>query len=94
MIGPGNPRRAWRSTPSLSLDVYRMYAFVMTISAPNRCAISAGGIRTLFGFTTGIRAGVRTGPWRVSSTPNRASPSRSTTSNTAGHPDLLIIGFA
>src|SRR5207244_10868451 len=72
----------------------RTLAFVLPISQPNLVAIAAGGIRNLFGFTTGIRAGVRTRPSRVSNTPRRPSPSRSRISNTAGHSSLRIIGFA
>src|SRR5437879_4999655 len=99
MIGPWYWRRSWTAESSTDRSPFcttrqSAYAFVITISAPNFEAISAGGIRTLFGLITGMRAGVRTGPWGVTNRPRRPSPSRSRTSNTAGHPDLLIIGFA
>src|SRR6266508_2026633 len=57
----------------------------MRISAPNREARSCGATTGRFGFTTGTRAGVVTGPWAVSRIPMRARPSRSRTSNTRGH---------
>src|SRR5881628_756071 len=89
MMAPGNPRNLWM--PSLTIasrsgDFPRMYAFVIRICAPNRPARSRGGMIGRFGLTTGASVGVATGPWAVSTTPIRASPSRSRTSNMRGHP--------
>src|SRR3989337_1205868 len=80
MIGPSFSRTSWtvrssKDFPSFFAVWYRMYAFVITISAPNFSAMSAGGIRILFGFTTGIRVGVWTTPCRVSGMPRRWRPS-------------------
>src|SRR2546425_4979181 len=88
MTAPGNPRNLW--TPSRTIasrpgDFPRMYAFVIRICAPNRVARSRGGMIGRFGLTTGARVGVATRPCGVSSTPIRASPSRSRTSNMRGH---------
>src|SRR5881296_946588 len=88
MTAPGKPRNLWtpsRTIASRSGDFPRMYAFVIRICAPNRVAKSRGGMIGRFGLTTGARVGVATRPCAVSSTPIRASPSRSRTSNMRGH---------
>src|SRR5437879_998454 len=88
MTAPGKPRNWWmpsRTIASRPGDFPRMYAFVIRICAPNRVARSLGGMIGRFGLTTGARVGVATRPCAVSSTPIRASPSRSRTSNMRGH---------
>src|SRR2546430_7015763 len=89
VTAPGKPRNLWmpsRTIASRSGDFPRMYAFVIRICAPNRAAKSLAGMIGRFGLTTGASVGVATGPWAVSRTPIRASPSRSRTSNMPGHP--------
>src|SRR3989454_342668 len=88
MTAPGNPRNLWTASRTIASrpgDFPRMYAFVIRICAPNRVARSRGGMIGRFGLTTGARVGVATRPCGVSSTPIRASPSRSRTSNMRGH---------
>src|SRR5712692_8912802 len=88
MTAPGNPRNVWipsRTTASRPGDFPRIYAFVIRICAPKRVARSRGEMIGRFGLTTGARVGFATRPCAVSSTPIRASPSRSRTSNMRGH---------
>src|SRR2546427_80989 len=88
MTTPGKPRNWWMPTRTIASrlgDFPRMYAFVIRICAPNRVARSLGWMIGRFGLTTGARVGVATRPCAVSSTPIRASPSRSRISNMRGH---------
>src|SRR3989442_1454022 len=88
MTAPGKPRNWWMPTRTIASrpgDFPRMYAFVIRICAPNRVARSLGGTIGRFGLTTGARVGVATRPCAVSSTPIRASPSRSRISNMRSH---------
>src|SRR3989475_757340 len=88
MTAPGKPRNWWMPTRTIASrpgDFPRMYAFVIRICAPNRVARSLGGTIGRFGLTTGAMVGVATRPCAVSSTPIRASPSRSRISNMCGH---------
>src|SRR6266581_1798592 len=96
MTAPGKPRNLWmpsRTIASRPGDFPRMYAFVIRICAPNRVARSPGGMIGRFGLTTGARVGVATRPCAVSSTPIRASPSRSRTSNMRGHRNAANKAF-
>ena len=52
-----------------------------TISAPSECSSSGSTDFTVAFVPTGMKAGVRTSPCAVRSTPARAAPSRAVTVN-------------